>query len=316
MSASAWAIRADAVTRYLPNTGGMPLTLTQLHTFSRLAAIGNFTRTAEELALSQPAVTQQVRALADHFGTPLFDMVGRRPVLTDAGAFLAQRALDVLTGVEALEREMREFTDAQFGTLDIGVTVTIGNYAVLPIVAAFRSAHPAATLRLTVANTVAIEEAILARRFGVALVEGPVRDPRILVEPYATDELTLIVPVHGHRLSGRETVDPAELDGEAFVAREEGSGTRTVAEDALRLAGVTPNVVLALPSGEGVARAVEAGIGVAIMPLIVIERAVAAGRVRAVGVTGVDFTRPCSIIRLREHTPSPLANHFLAMLRA
>jgi DNA-binding transcriptional LysR family regulator len=293
----------------------MPLTLTQLHTFARLAAIGNFTRTAEELALSQPAVTQQVRALADHFDTPLFDMVGRRPVLTDAGAFLAQRAVDVLVGVEALEREMREFTDARFGTLDIGVTVTIGNYAVLPTVAAFRKAYPSATLRLTVANTVAIEAAILIRRFGVALVEGPVRDPRILVEPYATDELTLIVPPHGHRLSGRKTVHPAELDGEAFVAREEGSGTRAVAEDALSLAGVTPHVVLALPSGEGIARAVEAGIGIAIMPLIVVDSAVAAGRVHAVRVTGVDFTRPFSIIRLRERTPSPLASRFLAMLK-
>jgi DNA-binding transcriptional LysR family regulator len=294
----------------------MPLTLTQLYTFSRLAEIGNFTRTADELALSQPAVTQQVRALADHFGTPLFDMVGRRPVLTDAGTYLAQRAVDLLASVDALEREMREFTDAQTGTLDIGVTVTIGNYAVLPTIAAFRKAHPAATLRLTVANTASIEEAILSRRFGVALVEGPVRDPAILVEPYASDELTLIVPTHDHALSGRDAIDPSELDGEAFVAREEGSGTRTVAEDALRLAGVTPNVMLALPSAEGVARAVEAGLGVAILPLIVVERAVGAGRVHRVRVTGVDFKRPYSIIRLRERTPSPLAARFLAMLRA
>jgi DNA-binding transcriptional LysR family regulator len=293
----------------------MPLTLTQLHTFARLAEIGNFTRTADELALSQPAVTQQVRALADHFGTPLFDMVGRRPVLTDAGAFLAQRAVDVLSAAAALEREMREFADARFGTLDIGATVTIGNYTVLPTVAAFRKAHPTATVRLYVANTVAMVADIRSRRFGVALVEGPVRDPKILVEPYATDELTLIVPPHGHRLSDRTSIDPSELDGEAFAAREEGSGTRTVAEDALRAAGVTPNVVLTLPSGEGVARAVEAGVGVAILPLIVVERAVAAGRVRSVRVTGVDFTRPFSIIRLRERTPSPLAQRFLTMLR-
>ena len=293
----------------------MPLTLTQLHTFARLAEIGSFTRTAEELALSQPAVTQQVRALADHFGTPLFDMVGRRPVLTDAGTFLAQRAVDLLAAADALEREMREFAGARFGTLDIGVTVTIGNYTVLPTVAAFRQAHPAATIRLHVANTTAIVEAIHARRFAVALVEGPVRDPEILVEPYATDELTLIVPPHGHRLSGRTSIDPSELVGEAFAAREEGSGTRTVAEDALRAAGVTPNVVLTLPSGEGVARAVEAGVGVAILPLIVVERAVAAGRVKPVAVTGVDFTRPLSIIRLRERTPSPLAQRFLDLLR-
>jgi DNA-binding transcriptional LysR family regulator len=277
----------------------MPLTLTQLHTFSRLAAIGSFTRTAEELSLSQPAVTQQVRALADHFGTPLFDMVGRRPVLTDAGTFLAQRVTDVLAGVESLEREMHEFADARFGTLDIGVTVTIGNYTVLPTVAAFRKAHPAATVRLHVANTVAIAEAIRAQRFAIALVEGPVRDPEILVEPYASDELTLIVPPHDHRLSGLDTIDPSQLDGEAFVAREEGSGTRTVAEDALRVVGVTPDVVLTLPSGEGVARAVEAGLGVAILPLIVVERAVAAGRVKPVHVTGVDFRRPFSALAAR-----------------
>lgn len=293
----------------------MPLTLTQLHTFARLAEIGSFTRTAEELALSQPAVTQQVRALAEHFGTPLFDMVGRRPVLTDAGTFLAQRAVDLLASADALEREMREFADARFGTLDIGVTVTIGNYTVLPTVAAFRKAHPAATIRLHVANTTAIVEAIHARRFAVALVEGPVRDADILVEPYATDELTLIVPPHGHRLSGRTSIAPSELAGEAFAAREEGSGTRTVAEDALRAAGVTPNVVLTLPTGEGVARAVEAGVGVAILPLIVVERAVAAGRVKPVAVTGVNFTRPFSIIRLRERTPSPLAQRFLELLR-
>lgn len=294
----------------------MPLTLTQLHTFARLAEIGSFTRTADELALSQPAVTQQVRALADHFGTPLFDMVGRRPVLTDAGTFLAQRAVDLLAAADALEREMREFAGARFGTLDIGVTVTIGNYTVLPAVAAFRQAHPAATIRLHVANTTAIVEAIHARRFAVALVEGPVRDPEILVEPYATDELTLIVPPHGHRFSERTSIAPSELVGEPFAAREEGSGTRTVVEDALRVAGVTPNVVLALPSGEGVARAVEAGVGVAILPLIVVERAVAAGRVKPVAVTGVDFTCPFSVIRLRERTLSPLAQRFLELLRA
>jgi len=135
------------------------------------------------------------------------------------------------------------------------------------------------------------------------------------VEAYASDELMLIVPPHGHRLSESSAIDPAELDGEPFVAREEGSGTRTVAEEALRAVGVTPNVVLTLPSGEGVSRAVEAGMGVAILPRIVVERAAAAGRIRTVRVTGIDFTRPFSIIRLRERTPSPLAQRFLTMLR-
>ncbi|MDB5042582.1 MAG: LysR substrate-binding protein, partial [Candidatus Eremiobacteraeota bacterium] len=218
----------------------MALTITQLETFSRLADVGNFTRTAEELHLTQPAVTQQMRALAEHFGTPLFDMVGRRPVLTDAGTFLARSSRDVLCALMTLEREMREFADARSGTLDLGATLTIGNYGILPALAAFRAAHPGVSLRLTVANTAAMVAAIKDRRLAIALVEGQLDDPELTVEPYAEDELVLIVPATGHALSGVEVVAARDLAGIAFVSREEGSGTRAIAEDALHAAGVEP----------------------------------------------------------------------------
>jgi DNA-binding transcriptional LysR family regulator len=289
----------------------MPLTITQLETFSRLAEIGNFTRTAEELYLTQPAVTQQVKALAEHFGTPLFDMVGRRPVLTDAGTFLAQRAGELLSALAALEREMREFADARSGTLDLGATLTIGNYAILPALAAFRAAHPGVSIRLTIANTAAMVAAIKDRRLALALVEGQVDDPALEVTPYAGDELILIVPSHGHTLSEIETITARELAGIEFVSREEGSGTRSIAEDALRAAGIEPNVVLTLPSGEGVTRAVESGLGVAILSRLVVERALAAGRVHTVRIADVDLRRAFHVLRLRGRTLSPLAARFV-----
>jgi DNA-binding transcriptional LysR family regulator len=289
----------------------MPLTITQLETFSRLAEIGNFTRTAEELYLTQPAVTQQVKALAEHFGTPLFDMVGRRPVLTDAGTFLAQRARELLSAFAALEREMREFADARSGTLDLGATLTIGNYAILPALAAFRAAHPGVSIRLTIANTAAMVAAIKDRRLALALVEGQVDDPALEVAPYAGDELILIVPSRGHALSDIEKITAHELAGIEFVSREEGSGTRTIAEDALRAAGIEPNIVLTVPSGEGVTRAVEAGLGVAILSRLVVERAVAAGRVHAVRIADVDLRRAFHVLRLRQRTLSPLAARFV-----
>jgi DNA-binding transcriptional LysR family regulator len=289
----------------------MPLTITQLETFSRLAEIGNFTRTAEELYLTQPAVTQQVKALAEHFGTPLFDMVGRRPVLTDAGTFLAQRARELLSAFTALEREMREFADARSGTLDLGATLTIGNYAILPALAAFRAAHPGVSIRLTVANTAAMVEAIKDRRLALALVEGQVDDPALEVAPYANDELILIVPPRGHALSDIERITARDLAGIEFVSREEGSGTRSIAEDALRAVGIEPNVVLTVPSGEGVTRAVESGLGVAILSRLVVERAVAAGRVHAVRIEDVDLRRAFYVLRLRERTLSPLAARFV-----
>jgi DNA-binding transcriptional LysR family regulator len=289
----------------------MPLTITQLETFSRLAEIGNFTRTAEELYLTQPAVTQQVKALAEHFGTPLFDMVGRRPVLTDAGTFLAQRAGELLSALAALEREMREFADARSGTLDLGATLTIGNYAILPALAAFRAAHPGVSIRLTVANTAAIVAAIKDRRLALALVEGQVDDPALEVAPYASDELILIVPPRAHALSDVEKIAARDLTGIEFVSREEGSGTRSIAEDALRAVGIEPNVVLTVPSGEGVTRAVESGLGVAILSRLVVERAVAAGRVHAVRIEDVDLRRAFYVLRLRERTLSPLAARFV-----
>jgi DNA-binding transcriptional LysR family regulator len=289
----------------------MPLTITQLETFSRLAEIGNFTRTAEELYLTQPAVTQQVKALAEHFGTPLFDMVGRRPVLTDAGTFLAQRAGELLSALAALEREMREFADARSGTLDLGATLTIGNYAILPALAAFRAAHPGVSIRLTVANTAAIVAAIKDRRLALALVEGQVDDPALEVAPYASDELILIVPPRAHALSDVEKIAARDLTGIEFVSREEGSGTRSIAEDMLRAAGIEPNVVLTVPSGEGVTRAVESGLGVAILSWLVVERAVASGRVHAVRIADVDLRRAFHVLRLRGRTLSPLAARFV-----
>src|SRR5689334_8211177 len=102
----------------------MSVSLAQLETFVRVADLGNFTRVAEECHLTQPGVTQQVRALERHFGVALVDVVGRRPLLTDAGSFLAARARDLLGAMGTLEREMGEFAAARAGELHIGATMT------------------------------------------------------------------------------------------------------------------------------------------------------------------------------------------------
>jgi DNA-binding transcriptional LysR family regulator len=291
------------------------LTLSQLETMRRLAKLGSFTRTAESLNLTQPAVTQHVKALQAHFGTRLFDLDGRRPILTDAGAFLASRAGELLDNLAALERDMRAFASAQIGTLELGATVTIGNYALLPQLARFRAQQPAANVNLRIANTAEMALDVKLRRVHLALVEGRVDDPDLLEEPYAMDELVLIVPRSGHRFSRRKSILSRDLSGEAFVARELGSGTRMLAERALRDAGVVPQIELSLSSGEGVARAVEAGLGIGILSHLVVERAVAAGRIAAVPIRDIDLRRTLRIVHLRGRTLSPQAVRFIEFLR-
>lgn len=291
----------------------MNVTLVQLQTFARLAALGNFTRVAEELYLTQPAVTQQVRALERHFGVRLVDVVGRRPLLTEAGYFLAARAADLLSNADALEREMGEFAAVRAGELRLGATLTIGAYALAALLARFAAAHPAVAVRIDVANTAAVVARVRAGALGLALVEGPVDDDALEIVPYQHDRLLLIVP-KGHPLAGRSAVEPCELEDEPFVGREPGSGTRALAERALAAAGVTPRVVLELPSGEGITRAVEAGLGLAILSELVVGRAVAAGRVAAAEIVGVDLRRTFRLITPRGRTLSPAARAFAALL--
>ena len=244
----------------------MSMTLVQLETFVRVVALGNYTRVAEEFHLTQPGVTQQVRALERHVKLRLIDVIGHTPVPTDAGRFLAARAAEVLGNVAALEREMGEYARAAGGEVHLGATLTIGSYALPDLLARFAAAHPGVRVRVEVANTAAIAARVRSGALGLALVEGPLDDNEGALEilPFQDDHLLLVLPP-AHHLAGRGPVAPEDLANEPFVWREAGSGTRDIAEQALMAVGVTPRAALELPSGEGVARAVEAGLGVAIL---------------------------------------------------
>jgi DNA-binding transcriptional LysR family regulator len=282
----------------------MAITLAQLHTFWRLSELGNFTRTAEELRLTQPAVALQVRALQEHFAVPLVDIVKRRPVLTDAGRFLAQRARGVLEDVATLEHEMQEFTAARTGKLHIGATLTIGNYLLAPLIAAFKAQHPQANVNVHIANAVRLSAHLKTGRVSVALAVGQIDDPAFEVVPFAEDHLVLVVPATGHRLSKRKTVRAVELDNEVFVAREAGSATRIIAERELAAKGVHIVTQMVVPSLEGVSRAVEAGLGVAILSWLVV-----------VEIKDLDLRRTFTMVSLRDRTLSPMAAEFVRFLQ-
>lgn len=285
----------------------MAFNLIQLETFRRLAAERNFTRTAEALNLTQPAVTQHVRALQDHFGVKLVDLVGRRTVLTDAGVFFARRADRLLENVAALERDMREFADVRAGELRLGATLTIGAYALPALIARFRASYPHVVLQVEVANTDAMAEAIKVGRVSLALVEGFLADPELDIVPYADDELALVT-APGHPLAKRRTsIAAADLAEFPFVVREQGSGTRAQVEAGLRKAGIEQRVALSLPTGEGIVRAVELGIGVAVLSWLVVESAVREGRLKHVKIHDLKFRRTFKLVRLQRQTPSPAA---------
>jgi len=290
----------------------MTATLVQLETFVRVAELQNYTRVAEELHLTQPGVGQQVRTLERQFGVKLVDIVHRRPILTEGGAFLAARAGDVLGTMAALEREMKEFADARSGELHVGATLTIGTYVLPARLARFAESNPGVRVHVEVANTREMAKRIQGGNLSLALVEGPLADEGLSIEAFQPDELVLVVPPN-HQYADR-LIMARDLDREPFVWREQGSGTRAIAETALIGAGVQPPVVLELPSGEGVARAVEAGLGVSILSRLVVERAVADGRLAIAEIADVDLTRTLRLVTVRGRTLSPAARAFRQLL--
>ena len=287
----------------------MTINLNQLATFVQLAEMRNFTRTADALHLTQPAVTQQIRALERDLGVTLVDIIARRTEITEIGALVAERGEVLLNQVEALRRDVRELAEARSGVVHVGATVTIGGYVLPGLLARFATRHPGIRVEVVVENTATIVPMVADGRVGLALVEGIVADDALEVVPFADDELVLIVD-DAHPLARRRSVAPSDLTAEPFITREDGSGTRELFERAMRAAGIVPRIVLALPTGEGIVRAVRCGLGIAIISRIVAADSLGTGVVKEVEVKGLELRRRLYLVRRSLRTRSPAANAF------
>ncbi len=293
----------------------MSLNLHHLRVFAAVAEQRGFSRAAAALHLSQPAVSKAVRQLEREVGVPLVERAGRASRLTAAGEKLAARARELFAVETTAEEELRALRGLEAGSLRVGASTTIATYMLPPILARFHDAHRAIALRVVSANTRAITRALLERRLDIALVEGPVEHPRIQARRWRSDELVLIAPPD-HRLASRRGVSARELLTERFVVREQGSGTRDVAERALSKHGVHPSVALQLGSTEAVKQAVAAGLGLAIVSRYAAEDQLALGRIALVRLHGVELGRALTELRLEGRRPSAPAAEFVKFLRA
>jgi DNA-binding transcriptional LysR family regulator len=293
----------------------MALSLHHLRIFSRVAELGGFSRAAEALHLSQPAVSKSVRELERQLQVTLFDRSAGAHRLTDAGAALLVRARELFAVERTAEEELRRLRGLEGGVLRIGASTTIATYLLPAYLARFRAAHPDVALRVATANTRDVARALLERRVEVALVEGPVDDSRASVLPWRSDDLVLIAPPQ-HALAKKRSVTPADLAATPFIGRERGSGTRRVAEAALAEHGVSLTIALRLSSTEAIMRAVAAGLGVAIVSRAAIADQVALGHIVALRLRGLSFPRALSELRLAGSAESPAAAAFRLVLRA
>ncbi|MCF7983725.1 MAG: LysR family transcriptional regulator [Thiohalocapsa sp.] len=248
----------------------------RLQVFHTVARLLSFTKAAETLHMTQPAVTFQVRQLEEHFNTRLFDRTHNRISLTDAGTRVFEYADRIFEIYGEMENSVRELTGEISGALTIGASTTIAEYMLPTLLGDFNSRYPEVSIHLKVSNSEGIVSMVENNTIDLGVVESPVGNKNLVVETCKQDQLVAIVPP-GHPLAGEpggEIHFRALLDF-PFICREEGSGTREVINDYLDrmpdcAAGL--KVSMELGSPEAVKGAVEAGMGVSVVSQATVQK--------------------------------------------
>ena len=283
-----------------------------LTTFLAVAEHLNYTRAAEALHLTQPAVSRQVQALHRTVGVALVEKVGKTLALTDAGhAFLreAQRLRGDLARAGEVIAALRGGTA---GRLRVGASTTPGLYVLPPLLGPFLRARPQAELTYLLANTLAIEEALLRNEIDVGFVGGHLARAELAAQPLVGDEV-LVYASRSHPLARLRAAEPERLVQETFVMREPGSATRRAFETWLAHRGLQLSRVIELACPEGIKRLVAAGMGVAISSCQGLERG--GGELKLLKVPGLDIRRELLVVRHKDKVLSPLLQELVATVR-
>lgn len=239
------------------------MTLEQLRIFVAVAERQHVTEAARALNLAQSAASHAIAALEARYDTKLFDRVGRRIVLTEAGRAFLSEARTILSQVARAELALSEFGNLERGTLSVQASQTIASYWLPRHLVTFRRAYPGIDIRLAIGNTAQVAEAIESGAAELGFVEGAVESDLLVSLPVARDQLVLVVSAD-HPWARGPAPKASDLLKSGWVLREPGSGTRSEFEHAIALLGISPGslrVAMELPSNEAVRAAVEAGLG-------------------------------------------------------
>jgi DNA-binding transcriptional LysR family regulator len=260
------------------------MTLEQLRVFVAVAERQHVTRAAEALNLTQSAVSAAIAALEARHETKLFNRVGRGIELTEAGKLFLTEARAILTRVQMAELALSELGGLQRGTLTVQASQTIASFWLPRYLVAFRRAYPRIDVRLSIGNTAQVAAAIHAGTAELGFVEGEVLDPALVSRPIARDQMIVVVG-SDHPWAGRKTLSTTEIADSEWVLREQGSGTRSVFEQALMGFGIASTdlrIAMELPSNEAVRSAVEAGLGATAISASVAAPSIETGLLHAV----------------------------------
>lgn len=287
----------------------------RLIVFRAVAKHLSFSKAAEELLLTQPAVTQQIKALEEQFGVPLFHRGQGRVSLTPGGTVLLPFAEQIRALGEQAFTAVANAYGQEAGELSVGASQTIAQYLLPTFLAAFLSRNPRIRVTARSGNTDQMLAALVSGTIQVALLEGPEQRTDVHIEPFMEDHMVLVVP-SGHEWAG-QAIPLDALRSQPLLTREFGSGSRRVVEQALAGAGLKTkdlSIRMELDSTEGLLNAVEAGLGVTFVSRWAVRNQLALGTLKLARVEGLRLSRSFSMAYPAGPAPSGNVGAFRAFL--
>jgi len=238
-------------------------TFRQLEIFEAIARLGSFTRASEELFLTQPTVSMQIRKLTNVVGLPLYEQIGKRIHLTDAGIELARTAREIVGAFERMDMWVAQAQGLQKGTLRLAV-VTTAKYFAPMLLGDFSRIHPGIALSLKVTNRERVLDRVAENLDDLYIISEPLEEENLQAEAFLDNPL-LALAARDHPLALARKISLATLAREPFLMREPGSDTRRAVEELFASRGLKPNVRMELGSNEAIKQAIIAGLGISVL---------------------------------------------------
>lgn len=284
----------------------------RLAVFYSVAKRLSFTKAAEELFISQPAVTKHIRELEQAYDSKLFDRNGNTIKLTLAGELLLKHAESIFAIYRAIDFDMSALQQKDKGLLYLGASTTISQYIIAPILAGFKKKFAEIELRLITGNTEQIEKALIDKDIELGIVEGQSKNQEISYSDFIKDEIVLVCH-KDHPLAKTTEIPVSALPSYNFIVREQGSGTRQVIDHALKTQGINLSdlpVEIQLGNTESIKAYLLHSAAVAFLSIHAISRELLNGELRIIEIKDVSITRNFYFIHLKGKS-APIAEKMM-----
>lgn len=286
----------------------MNITLRQLKVFERVARRLSFTRAAEELFLTQPAVSMQIKQFEESVGLPLFERLGKKIYLTRAGEELYRLSRTISQQLEEAEELVEELKGTEGGRLLVAVANTV-HYFGIRLLAEFCRRHPKVRVSFKVTNRKGLLQQLEDNESDIVLMGQPPDDDSLEADAFLDNPVVVVAPVD-HPLVGRQGITLEELSQESFIMREQGSGTRNSVERFLAERGVRLNVNMEMNTNGAIKQGVEEGLGLGIVSIHTLERELEDGRLAVLNVESFPIMRKWYIVHRAGKRLSAVAREF------